>query len=60
MILNNSEISALPLSHATSIFVVDCCPFGPSWMFELKMEVTACADLDGGTTEQGFLFPDLV
>ena len=33
MIWNTSEISASHLSRATTIFVVDCCQFGPSWMF---------------------------
>ena len=40
--------------------VVDCCQFGPSWIFGLKTELMACADLVGGTTEQGCLFPDLI
>ena len=43
MIWNNSEMSASHLSRATAIFVVDCCQFGPSWMFGLKMELMACA-----------------
>ena len=60
MIWNSSEMSALHLSRATAIFVVDCCQFGPSWMFGLNMELTACAVLVGGTTEQIFLFPDLI
>ena len=50
----------LHLSPATAIFVVDCCQFGPSWIFVPKMELMACADLVGGTTEQIFLFPDLL
>ena len=53
-------MSALHLSRATAIFVVDCCQFGPSWMFGLKMELMACAGLVGGTTEQIYLFPDLI
>ena len=53
-------MSVLHLSLATSIFVVDCCQFGPSWMFGLKMELMACADLVGGTTDQSCLFPDLI
>ena len=50
---------ALHLIRATSIFVVACCQFGPSWIFGLKMELMACAGLVGGTTEQSCLFPDL-
>ena len=42
------------------MFVVDGCQFGPSWVFGLKMELMACADLVGGTTEQSCLFPDLI
>ena len=60
MILNTSEISALHLSPATAIFVVDCYQFGPSWIFGLKMELMACAGLVGVTTEQSCLFPDLI
>ena len=37
-------------------FVVDCCQFGPSWSFGLKMELMACAGLAGGTTEQSCIF----
>ena len=33
MIWNTPELSALQHSHDTAIFVVDCCQFGPSWMF---------------------------
>ena len=36
---------ALHLSRDTAIFVVDCCQFGPSWIFGLKMELMACAHL---------------
>ena len=43
-----------------SHFVVDCCQFCPSWIFRLKMELMACADLVGGTTEQSCIFPDLI
>ena len=32
-------MSASHLSRATAIFVVDCCQFGPTWMFGLKMEL---------------------
>ena len=49
MILNTSELSASYLSRATAIFVVDCCQFGPIWIFGLKMELLACADLVGVT-----------
>ena len=35
MVWNTSEMSELHLSRATAIFVVDCCQFGPSWMFGL-------------------------
>ena len=47
-------MSALHNSCAKSIFVVDCCQFGPNSMFVLKMELMACADLVGGTTENFF------
>ena len=59
MIWFTSELSASHLSRATAIFVVDCCQFGPSWIFGLKMEHMACADLVGVTTEQICIFPDL-
>ena len=59
MIWNTSELSASHLSRATAIFVVDCCQFGPSWIFGLKMELMACSDLVGDTTEQSCIFPDL-
>ena len=49
-------MSVLYLSRATAILVVDCCQFGPSWMFGLKMELMACADLVGGTTDQSCIF----
>ena len=60
MIWNTYELSASHLSRATAIFVVDCCQFFPSWIFWLKMELMACADLVGGTTEQSCLFPYLI
>ena len=50
-------LSPLHLSPSTAIFVVDCCQFGPSWIFGLKMELMACASLVGGTTEQSCFFP---
>ena len=53
-------MSALHLSYATSIFVVDCCQFGLYWMFGLEMDLMACADLVGGTTEQIYLYSDLI
>ena len=48
MIKNTSELYKLHLSRTTAIFVVDCCQFGPSWSFGLKMELMACADLVDG------------
>ena len=60
MIWNISELSALHLSRATAILVVDCCQFGPNWIFGLKMDLMACASLVGGTTEQSCLFHDLI
>ena len=53
-------MSPSQLSCATAIFVVDCCEFGPSWIFGLKMELMYCAGLVGGTTEKGCLFPELI
>ena len=58
MIWNNSELPALHLYRATVIFVVDCFQFGHSWIVWMKTDLMACADLVGGTTEQGCLFPD--
>ena len=49
----------ITLICATAIFVVDCCRYGPSWMFGPKMDLMACAGLVGGTMEQSCLFPDL-
>ena len=60
MIWNMSEISALHLSRATAIFVVDCCQFVPSWIFGLKMELMVSARLVGVITDQSFLFTDLI
>ena len=60
MMWNTSELSAPHLSSDTAIFVVDGCQFGPSCVFGLKMELMACADLVGGTTEQSCIFPDLI
>ena len=45
MIRNTSELSALHLSRATAILVVDWCQFGPSWIFGLKMELMPYAGL---------------
>ena len=53
-------MSILHLSHATSIFVVDCWQFGPNWVSGLKMERMARADLVVGTMEQSCIFPDLI
>ena len=53
-------MSASHLSGATAIFVVDCCQFGPSWIFGLKMELMACVGLVCDTTEQSYLLPDLI
>ena len=36
MIWNTYELYASYLSRATAIFVVDCCQFGPSWIFGLE------------------------
>ena len=60
MILNTSELSALHLSLATAIIVVDGCQLGPSSIFGLKMEVMACAGLVGVTTEQSCIFPSFI
>ena len=60
MIWYTSDRSSLYLSHATAFFVVDGCQFSPSWMFGLKMELMACANLVGSTTEQSSLFHDLI
>ena len=59
MILNTDKLSELHLIRATAIFVVDCCQFGPSWNFGPKMELMACADLVGITTDQSYIFSDL-
>ena len=60
IIWNTSEMSASHLSRTTAIFVVDNSQFGPSWMLRLKMDLMACAGLVGSTTEQRFLFTDLI
>ena len=60
MKLNTPKLSLSHLSPATAIFVVDGCQFGPSWIFGLKMELMACADLVGVTTEQIYIFPGLI
>ena len=44
MICNTYGMPELHLSHATAMLVVDCCQFGPSWIFGLKMELMACSD----------------
>ena len=43
-----------------SHFGIDCCQFGPSWIFGLKIKLMAYSRLVGGTTEQRYLFPDLI
>ena len=58
--IKHSKLSTLHLNCAIAIFVVDCCQFGPNWVFGLKMELMACADLVGGTTDQICLFSDLI
>ena len=60
IIWNTSKLSAFHLSRATAIFVVDCCQFGPSCIFWLKMELMACAGWVGVTTEKRCIFPDLI
>ena len=60
MTWNTYELSEFHLSRATAIFVVDCCQFGPNWMFGLKMELMACAEMVGSTTEQRCLFTDII
>ena len=53
-------MSVLHLSRATTICDVDCSQFGPSKIFGLKIELTACAGLVGGTTDKICIFPDLI
>ena len=60
MIWNTYELSASHLSRATAMFVIDCCKFGPSLGFGLKMEIMECADLVGDTTKRGCLVPGLI
>ena len=60
MICNTFELSESHLSDATVIVVLDCCQFGPNWMFGLKMKLMACADLVGDTTYQICDFTDLM
>ena len=48
-------MTALHFSRATAIFVVDCCQFGPSWIYWMKIEIMACAGLVGFTMEPFFL-----
>ena len=60
IIWNISELSSSHRSCATDIFVVDCCEFGPNWMFGLKMELMACAGLVCGTPEQVCCFTELI
>ena len=58
--MKHFRISASNLSRVTAILLVDCCQYGPSWMFGLKMELMACADLVGSTTEQSCIFTDII
>ena len=58
--MKHFQMSALHLSRATAMFVVDRYHFGPSWRFGLEMELMACAGLVRNTTEKIFLFPDLI
>ena len=60
MIWNTSELPELHFSRDEVIFVVDCCQFGPSWMFGLEVELMACTDLVGGTKEQSIFIPDII
>ena len=68
MIWNTFEMSASHLSCATAIFVIDhhtsALPQPLLLLiaakFGLKMELMACADLVGGTTEQGCFFSELI
>ena len=53
-------MSSLHLRCASDIFGVDCCQIGSTLMFWLEMELMACAELVGGTTEQGCHFPRLI
>ena len=57
---NSITVCITPKPCHNFIFGVDCCQFGPNWMFGLKMELMACADLVGSTTEQSCIFPDLI
>ena len=60
MICIISELYALHLSRATAVFVVDCCQFGPIWIFVLKMELMVDANLVEGTMKQSSLFTDII
>ena len=57
---NTAELSALHLSRTPGSFVVDCCHFGPNWMFGLKNKLMACADLVGETTKKSCISNDLI
>ena len=59
-IRTHPKLSVSNPSQATAILLVDCCQFGPSWIFGLKLELMVCADLVGGTTEQSCIFTDLI
>ena len=58
--MKHFELSESHLRRATAMSVVDCCQFGPNWMFGLKMGLMACDNLFGGTTDQICIFPDLI
>ena len=60
MIWNTSILTTLHLIRATAIFVVDCCQFGPSWIFGLKTEIMAYTNLFGGTPEESCIFTDFI
>ena len=51
---------ALHLSFATAILVDYFCQFGPSWIFGLKIEIMAWADLLGCTPEKSCIFHDII
>ena len=61
MVWYTYKLSSSHLSRASAISVVDCCQIGPSWIFELKIELTACSDLVDGTAEKSvFSWPYMI
>ena len=60
MILNTPETASITPHPCHSHLFVDCCQFGPSWIFGLKMELMVCAGLVRGTMEKSCLFPGLI